>query len=100
MKTLEERLERIREALPGQLLGLLEPYVKIENIGLGPKQRHRVFPPAVTLWAMLAQVLRGGSLRDAVSEVRTRLRSARRGHAGGFDGQLLGCAPAPRGGRD
>ena len=77
MKTLEERLERIREALPGQLLGLLEPYVKIENIGLGPKQRHRVFPPAVTLWAMLAQVLRGGSLRDAVSEVRTGY--ARRG---------------------
>ena len=68
-KIFEERLQDIKNSLPGHLFGLLEPYVNIAALQLEPHQRNRIFTPAVTLWAMLSQALRGGSLRDALSEV-------------------------------
>jgi len=65
-----QRTEAIRKSLPGQLGVLFADMVEPEKILGAPGARHCCYSAPVTFWAMLGQVLRGGSLREAVAEVR------------------------------
>jgi hypothetical protein len=68
-------IKEIRQALPGQLGHVFGEAIPAESIRLADGSRSRVFNTRTTFWAFLGQVLRGGSLREAVREVQaTRQR--------------------------
>lgn len=69
-RQMQARVKRLRESLPGHLEALFGDWIEPEKIHGRQGARERLYPAAVTFWAMLGQVLRGGSLRDAVVEMR------------------------------
>jgi len=75
--TLKERVEEIRNRAPGQLQRLFSEAVEPEKITGQPGSRQRVYSADVTFWALLGQVMRGGSLREAVREVQASTRARR-----------------------
>ena len=73
--TLKERVEEIRNRAPGQLQRVFSDAVEPEKITGKPKSRDRVYSADVTFWALLGQVMRGGSLREAVREVQASVKA-------------------------
>ncbi len=73
---LKERLNEIRGRAPGQLHSLFAEVVESEKIAGANGCRERHYPADVTFWAMLGQVFRGGSLRDAVREIQASVCAA------------------------
>jgi len=71
-----QQMEAIRNALPGQLGVVFADQVEPEKIFGEEGSRDRIYTAAVTFWAMLGQVLRGGALRDGVAEVRASHRGS------------------------
>ena len=69
-RQMQARVKRLRESLPGHLEAVFGDWIEPEKIHGAQGTRARRYPAAVTFWAMLGQVLRGGSLRDAVVEMR------------------------------
>lgn len=63
-------MDEIRSRAPGQLPLLFQEVVEPEKIKGCEKSRSRIYSADVTFWAMLGQVFRGGSLRQAVREVQ------------------------------
>ena len=75
-RTLKERLDEIRGSAPGQLHALFAETVEPEKITGANGCRERLFAADVTVWGMLGQVFRGGSLRDAVREIQASVCAA------------------------
>jgi len=73
--TLKERVDEIRNRAPGQLQRVFSEAVEPEKITGKPKSRDRVYSADVTFWALLGQVMRGGSLREAVREVQASVKA-------------------------
>lgn len=90
---LRQRIEAIRTSLPGQLGALFADLVEPEKILGAPGARDCCYSAPVTFWAMLGQVLRGGSLREAVAEVR----AAHRGSAQSLPSASTGAYSDARG---
>lgn len=67
---LKERVDGIQNRAPGQLHSQFADVVEPEKIQGEAGSRERIFTADVVFWAMLGQVFRGGSLRDAVREVQ------------------------------
>ena len=63
-------IKEIRAALPGQLAHVFGEAIPAETIPLAEGSRSRVYDTRTTFWAFLGQVVRGGSLREAVREVQ------------------------------
>jgi len=72
-KTLQQRHDEIRKRAPGQLALLFSEVVEPEKIAGKCGSRQRCYSADVTFWAMLGQVFRSGSLRDAVREVQSHV---------------------------
>ncbi len=66
---LVDKVDQIRNSLPGQLPKLFSSIIEPEKITGGEGSRERIFSAAATLFGMCGQVLRGnGSLRSALEE--------------------------------
>lgn len=63
-------IKEIREGLPGQLAHVFGGAIPAEAIPLAEGGRRRVYDTRTTFWAFQGQILRGGSLREAVREVQ------------------------------
>jgi len=70
---LKEQCDEIRERAPGQLALLFSEVVEPEKIKGKAGSRNSSYSADVTFWAMLGQVFRSGSLRDAVIEVQSHV---------------------------
>jgi len=72
---LKNHVDQIRNLAPGQLHSLFAEAVEPEKIQGAAGSRNRLYSPGVTVWAMLGQVFRGGSLREAVREVQASVHA-------------------------
>lgn len=63
-------IKEIRRAQPGQLSHVFGEAIPAETIPLVEGSRERVYDTRTTFWAFQGQLLRGGSLREAVREVQ------------------------------
>lgn len=88
IQLLNKSIEKVRQSVGTGLYRLFEDVVPAEGIALRKGERKRSYDTRSTLWAMLGQVFRQSSLREAVREqqVIDRLcgRAVRSGNTGPY----------------
>lgn len=81
-------IEKVRGSVGHALYRVFERVLPAEKVLRRPGERSRGYDSPTTLWAMLSQILRGSSLRDAVRELQAidRLlgRPVRSGNTGSY----------------